>query len=98
MKINYRICSLLALTSCLMQQGLGAAVAQEQLPSGAAESTGPAVTTKSGVAGGDWSPALTGVRRPLYRLGKSDVVAISFTFSPEYDQTVSVQPDGYIAL
>src|ERR1700688_1190442 len=92
------ICRVLALTCCLMQQGLVAAVAQEQQRSVVAEQTGSAVTNKSGVADGAWSPALTGVRRPLYRLCKSDVVAISFTFSPEFDQTVSVQPDGYIAL
>jgi len=53
---------------------------------------------KSGAAGGNWSPALTGERRPLYRLSKSDVVEINFTFAPEFDQTVTVQPDGYIAL
>lgn len=92
----------LALTCCLPRQGLVAAVAQEQQPSVAAEQAGPAAATKSGVADGagnsNWSPALTGVRRPLYRLCKSDVVTISFTFSPEFDQTASVQPDGYIAL
>ena len=43
-------------------------------------------------------PALTGERHPLYRLRKSDIVEIQFTFSPEYDQTVTVQPDGFIAL
>jgi polysaccharide export outer membrane protein len=42
------------------------------------------------------SPALTGVRRPLYRLRKSDVVEVRFTFSPEFDQTLTVQPDGFI--
>jgi polysaccharide export outer membrane protein len=88
----------LGITCCLPQQGLVAAVAQEQQSNVTAEQAGPAVTTKSGVAGGAWSPALTGVRRPLYRLCKSDVVTISFTFSPEFDQTVSVQPDGYIVL
>jgi len=88
----------LALVCCFMQQGLVAAVAQEQQPTAAAEQTGSAVTTKASVADGAWSPALTGVRRPLYRLCKSDVVAISFTFSPEFDQTVTVLPDGYIAL
>ena len=99
-RLAYRV---LALTCCLMQQGLVAAVAQEQQPRVAVEQTGPAVTTKSSIAGGagnsnSTSPALTGARRPLYRLCKSDVMAISFTFSPEFDQTVSVQPDGYIAL
>jgi polysaccharide biosynthesis/export protein len=93
---------ILALTCCSMQQGLMVAVAQVQQPNVAVEQTGPGATTKSGVAGGagtmNSSPALTGVRRPLYRLCKSDVLAISFVFSPEFDQTVSVQPDGYIAL
>ncbi len=99
MKINsISAYCVLALACCLMQQGLVVAVAQEQRPNVAAEQAGSAVTTKSGVADGVWSPALTGVRRPLYRLCKSDVVVVSFTFSPEFDQTVSVQPDGYIAL
>lgn len=44
------------------------------------------------------SPALTGVRHPLYRLHKSDVVQVKFTFSPEFDQTVTVLPDGFIDL
>jgi polysaccharide biosynthesis/export protein len=43
------------------------------------------------------SPALTGVRRPLYRLQRSDVVDLQFTFSPEFNQTLTVQPDGFIA-
>lgn len=44
------------------------------------------------------SPALTGVRHPLYRLRKSDVVDLRFTFLPEFDQTVTVQPDGFISI
>ena len=44
------------------------------------------------------SPALTGARHPQYRLRKSDVVEIKFTFSPEFDQTVTVLPDGFVAL
>jgi polysaccharide export outer membrane protein len=38
------------------------------------------------------------MRHPLYRLHKSDVVDVKFTFSPEFDQTLTVQPDGYTAL
>jgi polysaccharide export outer membrane protein len=38
------------------------------------------------------------VRHPLYRLTRSDVVAVSFTLSPEFDQTLVVQPDGYVML
>jgi len=43
-------------------------------------------------------PALTGDRHPLYRLRKSDVVEIRFTFAPEYDQVLTVQPDGFVVL
>jgi polysaccharide export outer membrane protein len=28
----------------------------------------------------------------------SDILELSFTFSPEYDQTIPVQPDGFIVL
>jgi polysaccharide export outer membrane protein len=102
MKINFSLVyCVLALSCCSVQQGF-VAVAQEQQPSTAVAQTGPVVTTKSGVADGarnlKSNPALTGVRRPLYRFCKSDVVVVSFTFSPEFDQTVSVQPDGYITL
>jgi polysaccharide biosynthesis/export protein len=41
---------------------------------------------------------LGGERRPLYRLRPSDVVEISFTVAPEFNQTLTVQPDGYIML
>jgi polysaccharide export outer membrane protein len=44
------------------------------------------------------SPALTGARHPLYRLHKSDVIDIKFTFSPEFDQAATVLPDGFLAL
>jgi polysaccharide biosynthesis/export protein len=37
-------------------------------------------------------------RSPRYLLRASDVLQITFPISPEYDQTVSVQPDGYISL
>jgi polysaccharide export outer membrane protein len=37
-------------------------------------------------------------RYPRYQLHKSDVVELDFTFSPEFNQAVTVQPDGFIAL
>ena len=36
--------------------------------------------------------------RPRYQLRLSDVLALSFPFTPEFDQTVTIQPDGYIFL
>jgi polysaccharide biosynthesis/export protein len=37
-------------------------------------------------------------RYPRYELRADDVFDISFEFSPEFNQTVTVQPDGYITL
>jgi len=57
----------------------------------------------SGAADGNGNPkiggpALTGARHPLYRLHQSDVVEIKFVFSPEFDQKITVLPDGYVEL
>jgi polysaccharide export outer membrane protein len=87
-----------ALSCCVLQQTLVVAAAQEQRPSVAVETSGLAETTQSGKADGTWSPALTGERRPLYRLRRSDVIEIGFAFAPEFNQTVSVLPDGFIML
>ena len=37
-------------------------------------------------------------RYPRYLLRATDVLQITFPISPEYDQTVAIQPDGYISL
>ena len=37
-------------------------------------------------------------RNPRYRLCASDVIALTFPLTPEYDQAVTVQPDGFITL
>jgi polysaccharide export outer membrane protein len=37
-------------------------------------------------------------RNPRYLLRPSDVLQITFPISPEFDQTIAVQPDGYISL
>jgi len=52
----------------------------------------------AGGAGGMGKPSLGGDRHPLYRLRPSDVVEISFTVAPEFNQTLTVQPDGYVML
>ena len=54
--------------------------------------------TQSGKAGGSGDPALGGERYPLYRINTSDILEISFVFSPEFNQVVTVQPDGFVAL
>lgn len=37
-------------------------------------------------------------RYPRYRLNRSDALALSFALSPEFNQNVTVQPDGFITL
>ena len=37
-------------------------------------------------------------RYPRYLVRSSDVLQITFPFTPEFDQTVTVQPDGYISV
>jgi polysaccharide export outer membrane protein len=81
------------------EQGLGASLESSPTSQTGAGmgSTGMAAAT-SGQADGKGNPRLGGERRPLYRLNRSDVVALSFTLSPEFDQTLTLQPDGFVAL
>jgi protein involved in polysaccharide export with SLBB domain len=61
------------------------------------ENVGPPISQPDR-ADGTGNPVLGRDRRPLYRLGKSDVLEISLTYAPEFNQTVTIQPDGYITL
>ncbi len=95
----------------MMVQFCQAAVAQaEKATAGGATGTSRSGFTGAGPGGssttaakpvgadGQGNPLLGGNRRPLYRLQPSDVVEISFTVAPEFNQTLTVQPDGYVAL
>jgi len=44
------------------------------------------------------STASFATRDPRYRIEPSDVLDIHFRFTPEFNQTVTVQPDGFISL
>src|SRR3954468_21085929 len=43
-------------------------------------------------------PRLTTVTQERYRLQPGDVLEVQFRYSPEFNQTVTVQPDGFIAM
>ena len=70
---------------------------QSQDQPGAGVSSNGAIT-QPGKAGGMGDPAFGGERHPLYRLSKSDTVDVNFTFSPDFNQTLTVMPDGFVAL
>ena len=80
------------------EQGLGTSLQSSSTgQTGAGTGSTGMAAAKPGQADGEGNPRLGG-RRPLYRLNRSDVVALSFTLSPELDQTLTIQPDGYITL
>jgi polysaccharide export outer membrane protein len=57
-----------------------------------------AATSSSGYsASADAVPGLQ-QRNPRYQLRKSDSFDLDFALSPEFNQTVVVQPDGYVTL
>jgi polysaccharide biosynthesis/export protein len=37
-------------------------------------------------------------RNPRYRIHNGDTISLNFRFTPQFDTTASVQPDGYISL
>ena len=65
---------------------------------GAGAGGGSTTAAKTGGVDGLGNPILGGERHPLYLLRRSDVVEISFTVAPEFNQTLTVQPDGYVML
>ena len=106
-------CAELVVVSWLIVQLCVAVFAQEQVKerdlgtnivssqsgqTGAEVGNAGMTAAKPGQADGKGNPQLGGERRPLYRLNRSDVVQVSFTLSPEFDQTLTVQPDGYVFL
>jgi polysaccharide export outer membrane protein len=44
------------------------------------------------------APRLTTVTEDRYRLQPGDVFEVQFRYSPEFNQSVTVQPDGYVSL
>ncbi|HLV89114.1 MAG TPA: polysaccharide biosynthesis/export family protein [Candidatus Sulfotelmatobacter sp.] len=59
---------------------------------------GSTTVAKPGRADDFGNSLLGGERHPLYRLRPSDVVEISFTVAPEFNQALTVQPDGFVML
>jgi SLBB domain len=88
-------CVLSAVACWSLPQVLMVAARGEQAPRAAVEASRAAETTQSGKAGGTWIPALTGERRPLCRLRKTDALKIDFTFAPEFQETTGTLLDAF---
>jgi len=85
--------------SSASSSGKVAAAESSQSPdrAGAGSSASGAITQPE-KADGMGDPFIGGNRHPLYRLSKSDVIDVNFTFSPDFNQSLTVQPDGFVAL
>ena len=77
----------LAITSGI---ALSASGQQNPGPSGAAPGQVDPAAQKAGTGFND--------RAPRYQLEEGDTFAVHFEFSPEFDQEITVQPDGYVTL
>jgi polysaccharide biosynthesis/export protein len=79
--------------------GTFAAAESSQSPAGSGSGASVSgASTQSEKADGLGDPSFGGERHPLYRLTKSDIVDLNFTFSPDYNQSLTVQPDGFVVL
>ena len=76
----------------LLSSGVAAQVPQQQTGS-----TQDAIAAQSESGGDAGRPAPT-ERNPRYKVCRDDVLQISFPLSPELNQKVTVQPDGFITL
>ena len=70
---------------------------QERKPPNIAAAGRATIQDISGSEKGEGSPELQR-RNPRYELCKGDIFDLTFPFTPEFNQTVTVQPDGYITL
>jgi polysaccharide export outer membrane protein len=80
----------IATAVCLAQAGS----TSSSIPSG----SGDAANTKGSLSDGTTVEHSFQQRYPRYKLAVGDQFDVSFELSPEFNQTVTVQPDGYITL
>ena len=91
-----RMLSIIAALFFALSSAVSVYVAQSnpqpaQSPDQANSSTIPSQPT------GDSRPELH-KRNPRYRIEADDIMELSFRYTPEFDQEVTVQPDGFIQL
>jgi polysaccharide export outer membrane protein len=76
----------------ILVAGVTAGVAAPQAPE-AGQAAAPDLQARAAVAGERFAE-----REQRYRIQPGDVLAFQFRFTPEFDQTLKVQPDGYVSL
>jgi polysaccharide export outer membrane protein len=82
-------------TSSILLLVLSVSVSGRQENSGANDRQTPEPANAQETAAPKGGPA---ERYPRYLLRPSDILQLTFPITPEYDQSISIQPDGYISL
>jgi polysaccharide export outer membrane protein len=95
-KHNIGLLALLALSLNFPPSHAQEASSNAVRPDMKAVSANPGGTATAGEKNAD-QPQLQR-RNPRYIIARSDTLALNFPLSPEYDETVTVQPDGFIGL
>src|ERR1035437_6032164 len=90
---------LLVLNVALFAIALCASPPQEGQDAIASNGTSRSIdkTAPASVRGDARQPSLQR-RNPRYQLCKGDIFDLDFPITPEFNQTVTVQPDGYVSL
>ena len=78
--------------SCFILAALMTVVASAPAQSVAADSV-PTAASAAAKGGSGLKP-----RNPRYQIRRGDTFDLDFSLSPEFNQTVAVQPDGYVTL
>jgi protein involved in polysaccharide export with SLBB domain len=92
--VSEKIARILGLLSLALLSFCPAAPARQQRTLNVSGSANQAAAT----GGGEADQAAPAERNPRYRICREDVMLISFPLSPELNQKVIVQPDGFISL
>lgn len=82
----------IALAALVMTIAIPASSQGTNVPSDKADNSSPASSASANA-----TPVLH-ERNPRYQLRKGDTFDLDFALSPEFNQTVAIQPDGYVTL
>jgi polysaccharide export outer membrane protein len=94
-----RIRTVVAAAVCFLSMTAAIVAQAPQAPADGSQASAP--SEAAAAAQSDTLPDPSGYERwasGRYRLTASDVIEVTFPYVPEFNQTVTVQPDGYITL
>ena len=76
----------------------GSSVSPEKSLASVASSAPPRTALPLGTGQADSDRPTLEHRNPRYRVMRDDILVLTFPLSPEFNQTITVEPDGYVTL